>query len=149
MLHSVFDSLGRLVARAPRRTILVWLVLTVVCAGVAFTGVTGETLFERLSTGNPSVPGSESAEAERILPEASTAGPSLTLVVEGASPTELDLADAVAAAREELLAVEGVAGVIDPYLLPEGPTSPAAAPLVAKDGSGFLVVVDLDEDEHR
>ena len=34
--------------------------------------------------------------------------------------------------------------MIDPFVLPDGPASPAAAPLVAQDGHGFLVVVQLE-----
>lgn len=153
MLHSVFDSLGRAVARAPRRFVLVWVALTAACAALALYGVSGETLFERLTTGNPTVPGSESQQAEEILAEVTTSGASLTLVVEGAPPAP-ELAEPVAEARADLGGIIGVAGVIDPFVLPEGPASPAAAPLVAQDGDGFLVVVDLepelapqDEDE--
>lgn len=145
MLHSVFDSLGRMVARAPRRFVLVWVVLTAACAALALYGVSGETLFERLTTGNPSVPGSESQRAEEILTEVQSSGASLTLVVEDAAPTP-ELAEAVAAARADLGGIIGVAAVIDPYVLPEGPASPAAAPLVAQGGDGFLVVVDLETD---
>ncbi|WP_370524094.1 MMPL family transporter [Cellulomonas sp. APG4] len=139
----MFDSLGRMIARAPRRFVLVWVALTAACAALALYGVAGETLFERLTTGNPSVPGSESQQAEEILTEVTSSGASLTLVVEGAAPAP-ELAEAVAEARADLGGIIGVAGVIDPYVLPEGPTSPAAAPLVAQDGDGFLVVVDLD-----
>ncbi len=144
MLTLVFDSLGRSVARHPRRTIAVWAVLTAACFALALFGVGGETLFERLSTGAPQVPGSESAEADEILEEESSSGASLSLAVEGADPLDPAVAEPVATARDRLAAIDGVASVIDPYLLPEGPQSPAAAPLLAADGEGFLVVVELE-----
>jgi RND superfamily putative drug exporter len=140
----VFDSLGRAVARRPRTTILVWLVLAGACFALAVLGVGGESVFGRLTTGAPSVPGSESDRAGEILAAQSTSGPSLTLAVVGVDPRRTDLAGDVGRLRADLLAVPGVASVIDPYLLPDGPASPAAAPLVAADGDGFLVVVELE-----
>ncbi len=146
MLRGVLDFLGRLVARRPRTAIAVWVVVAAACVALAAVGVGGETVFERLTTGAPGVPGSESDEGEEILAEASSAGESLTLAVRGVDPRRTDLADEVAALRADLAAVDGVASVIDPYVVPEGPQSPAAAPLVADDGRGFLVVVELADD---
>ncbi|NTW41627.1 MAG: MMPL family transporter, partial [Cellulomonadaceae bacterium] len=140
----VFDTLGRLLARHPRTAIAAWAVFTVVCFALTIGGVTGQTLFDRLSTGNPTVPGSDSSIAEDILTQSSTAGESLSLAVDGVDPADPDLPDQVAAARDDLLAIDHVASVIDPYLVPGGPTSPAAAPLLAADGRGFLVVVELE-----
>ena len=57
-----------------------------------------------------------------------------------------DVSRPIAAARAELLGIDGVATVIDPYVVPDGPDSPAAAPLVAADGDGFLIVVELAPD---
>ena len=54
------------------------------------------------------------------------------------------LAEAVTEVRSDLAEVDGVVSVIDPFVVPEGPESPAAAPLVAADGDGFLVVVEID-----
>ncbi|MDT0164791.1 MMPL family transporter [Actinotalea sp. AC32] len=145
-MHVVFDSLGRLAARTPRTAIAVWVVVTVACFGLAVVGLGGETLFERLSTGAPAVPGSESTRADEIVADNATGGPSLSLVVEGVPVETEGLAEPLADARAELAAVDGVELVIDPFALPEGPTSPAAAPLVAEGADGFLVVVELAAD---
>lgn len=142
----VFDHLGRLVSRAPRIVVAIWAVLTAACFALAVVGVGGESLFDRLSTGAPGVPGSDSAVADAILTDQNTSGPSLTLAVSDIDPAAEDLPDKVASAREGVLAVDGVATVIDPFLLPEGPASPAAAPLVAADGDGFLMVAELEPD---
>ncbi|MCU1431988.1 MAG: integral rane protein [Actinotalea sp.] len=146
MLTPVFPSLGDLAVRSPRLVVAAWTLLTAICLAFAVVGVGGESLFDRLSTGNPAVPGSESDEAEAILSDAGTTGPSLSLAVEGVDPTTDGLAEPMAAAREDLMAVDGVSSVIDPYLLPDGPANPAAAPLLAGDGEGFLVVVELEPD---
>ena len=139
----MFDSLGAQIARAPKITILVWLVITVSCFAVTLGGVTGQTLFERLSSGSPDVPGSGSTRADQILEATATSGPSLTLVVEGVDPADPGLVAPIDTARTILLAIPGVSSVIDPFVVPGGPASAAAAPLVAADGSGFLVVVEL------
>ena len=142
----VFDSLGAHIARAPKVTVLVWLVIAVASFAIAFGGVTGENLFDRLSSGSPDVPGSDSTRADEILAETATAGPSLTLVVEDVDLADEALAEPIAQARAGLLAIDGVASVIDPFLVPGGPSSPAAAPLVAADDRGFLMVVELQQD---
>ena len=56
------------------------------------------------------------------------------------------MATALAPAREDLAAIDGVVSVIDPLALPDGAANPAAAPLVAQHGDGFLVVVELAPD---
>ncbi|WP_372595418.1 MMPL family transporter [Actinotalea sp.] len=139
----MFDSLGARIARAPKTTLLIWIVVTVACFALTLGGAGGQTLFERLSSGAPQVPGSDSTRADEILTETSESGPSLTLVVEDVDLSDESLAEPVEAARARLAALPGVATVIDPFVVPGGPASAAAAPLVAADGRGFLVVVEL------
>ncbi|WP_421741410.1 MMPL family transporter [Cellulomonas sp.] len=145
-MTGVFARVGRAVAHHPRLTVVAWLVLAVLGYGLAVLGVHGENLFDRLSTGAPSVPGSESAEGRQILEEADESGPSLTLVLQGVDPTDPEVATSLAAARADLAAIDGVVSVIDPLGLPDGAANPAAAPLVAEDGDGFLVVVEIAPD---
>ncbi|WP_369408675.1 MMPL family transporter [Cellulomonas triticagri] len=140
----MFDSLGRTVARHPRLTVLVWALVAAACLLLALVGVGGQNLFDRLSTGEPSVPGSDSARASELLAETDTSGASLSLVLQGVDPTTEGVAEALAPAREDVAAVDGVLTVIDPFVLPDGPANPAAAPLLAQDGDGFLLVAELD-----
>ncbi|WP_263730772.1 MMPL family transporter [Cellulomonas sp. SG140] len=142
----MFARLGRAVARRPRTAVLVWLVLAAVAYVLAVTSVTGQTVFDRLTTGAPAVPGSESDAADAILASTAQGGASLTLAVSGADPAAPGVAEALAPQRSKLAAVPGVASVIDPLVLPGGVTNPAAMPLVARDGKGFLVVVELKPD---
>lgn len=144
MLTGVLDRLGLTVARHPRLTVLTWAVVAVACLFLALVGVGGQNLFDRLTTGEPTVPGSDSARAGELLSETSTAGASLSLVVQGVDPATEGLADALAPARDDVAGVEGVVSVIDPFVLPDGPANPAAAPLLAQDGDGFLMVAELD-----
>jgi RND superfamily putative drug exporter len=144
MLTGVLDRLGLTVARHPRLTVLTWAVVAVACLFLALVGVGGQNLFDRLTTGEPTVPGSDSARAGELLSETSTAGASLSLVVQGVDPATEGLAGALAPARDDVAGVEGVVSVIDPFVLPDGPANPAAAPLLAQDGDGFLMVAELD-----
>ncbi len=144
----MFDSLGRAIARRPWAAVVAWLLIAGACFAIAVLGVGGGGVFDRLSTGAPGVPGSESAAADAIIAASSTSGESLTLAVAGTRPVEdaAELGAPMASLRASLLGVVGVASVIDPFVVPDGPGSPAAAPLVAHDGAGFLVVVELEPD---
>jgi RND superfamily putative drug exporter len=124
--------------------VLVWILLTIAGFAVA-TGAVGEGLFARLNTGEPAV-ASESSEGREILNAASTTGPSLSLLVQQANPAEPALEAPLAAARADLLAIPGMAQVVDPWALPGGPSSPEAAGLIARDGDGFLVSATLEPD---
>ncbi|MFC8191348.1 MMPL family transporter [Cellulomonas sp. NPDC057328] len=145
-MSRVFARLGRLVAHHPRLTVVVWLVLAVAGYALAVLGVHGESLFDRVATGAPGVSGAESTQGQQLLNDARTAGPGVTLVVDGVDPATPELGAALDDARADLAAVAGVATVFDPLALPGGATNPAAAPLLAEDGRGFLVVVELEAD---
>ncbi|MBD8077890.1 MMPL family transporter [Cellulosimicrobium arenosum] len=151
MLTLVFSSLGRRVARHPRLSVLVWLVLTALGIAMALFGVHGEGLFDRVTTGAPAIPGSGSQKADQILADGSEGGPEITLLVQGADPADADVAAAMEDVNATVAGIEGVESVINAYVLPDGVEDPAAGPLVAQDGDGFLTVVtlrpDLESDE--
>jgi RND superfamily putative drug exporter len=124
--------------------VLVWLVLTV--AGfAAATGTFGEGLFARLNAGEATV-ASESSEGREILNAASTTGPSLSLIVQHADPADPVLVEPLTAARADLMAIPGMAQVVDPLAVPGGVPAATAAGLIAKDGDGFLVSATLEPD---
>ena len=145
-MTSVFARLGRVVGRHPRVTVVVWLVLAVAGYAVAVLGVHGgQSVFDRVTSGAPNVPGSQSTAADTLLAQVDESGESLTLVLSGVDPSSAAVQAAMPAVRAQLASVPGVVSVVDPLALPGGTTNPAAAPLVARDGTGFLVVVGLDE----
>lgn len=143
-MASVFARVGRIVAHRPRLTVAVWLVLVVLGYAFAVVGVHGDNLFDRLTAGAPVVPGSESEQGRTILETADESGESLTLALQGIDPADPAVDHAMDSVRAQLSAIDGVATVIDPLGLPDGAANPAAAPLVATGGDGFLVVVELD-----
>jgi RND superfamily putative drug exporter len=144
----VFDRLGRVVTRRPRTILAAWAVIALVCVLTALVGVTGQGLFDRLRTGEPAVPGSESQEGRDILGEAEHTGTQVTYLVRGADladPAQVTgLGEALKPAHADLTAIDGVDTVVDPFLLPGTVTNPAAAGLVSSAKDGFLVVVMLD-----
>lgn len=140
----MFARLGRAIALRPRVVVAVWVVLAVLGYALAVTGVHGESLFDRLHTGAPAVPGSESAAGRAILDEADTSGPSLTLVLQGVDASDPAIAGPIASARSQVAAITDVASVVDPLALPDGVDNPAAAPLVARDGHGLLMIAQLE-----
>jgi RND superfamily putative drug exporter len=142
----VFARLGRLVARHPRIVVAAWAVLALAAFAVASLGVTGESVFDRTTGGAPSNAGAESEQADAILQENRATGPATTLALVDVDPTSAAVARAMGLIRTELAAIPGVASVVDPLALPGGAENPAAAPLVAADGNGFLVIVDLRAD---
>lgn len=143
MLACVFENLGRRISDHPRTGIVVWAVLTTLGVALALFGVHGESLFSRLTTGDPAVAGSESYEGQRILATVDDDGEDVTLIVDNLAPTTEGLADVLQPALADVAAVDGVETVLDPVSLPDGPTSPAGELLTAADGDGFVVIVSV------
>lgn len=140
----MFESLGRAVAHRPRLTVAVWVVLTALGFALAVVGVHGESLFDRLTTGEPSVPGSQSERGTEILTEQTETGETVSLLVSGVDPADPAVAEAMAPVHQELAAVAGVETVVDPYVIPGGVATEAAQSLVAADGDGFVLSVTLE-----
>jgi putative drug exporter of the RND superfamily len=142
-MPDVFARLGRIVARRPWTTIGIWFLLT---AGgyVLSMGILGDGLFDRLTTGAPEVQGSESQEGSALLVDSRETGPTTPLALTGIDPSDPDLASLLAPLRSDLGKIDGVESVVDPLILPGGAENPVAAPLIAADGDGFLIVVELE-----
>ncbi|MDN5794177.1 MAG: MMPL family transporter [Intrasporangium sp.] len=140
--------LGRLVAHHPKTWLLGWVVVTVACFVVAVGGVTGQSLFNRLHTGDPTV-GGEAQQARTLIERVEPSLDNLTLQVRGADLTD---ATAVKEAATRTLAIRDIPGVHEvrsPLLSPKGLDDPAAAPLLAggtPGSGGFVTVVDFDAD---
>lgn len=144
----MFDRLGRTIARHPLVTVLCWIVLVTVTGGLALTGFGGPGLFDRLHSGEPVVPGSESQEAREILAGVAEEPTTITAIVRGVDLTDQeqlsDAGSAITTAHSRLLAVDGVEQVADPFVFPEGLDSEQAGPFLAADGDGFLISTTLD-----
>lgn len=123
-------------------TLLLWLVV----AGSGFTLASGgfgnQSLFNRLTSGEPTVPG-ESLTATELVAEASQTGSVLTTLLRDVDPADPVLARLVGDARGDLAAVDGVLSVADPYAFPAD--DPRAGAYVSTDGDAVTVVVVPDD----
>jgi len=138
--------LGVSVARHRLISVLCWAVALAACAATALFGVTGESLFQRLSSAGPSVQGEAHTAADLIDGPSGQETESLSLLVH---PTDLgspDLAAILNSATLRLQQVDGVTQVINPLAippLPDGTPNPAAAPLLSADGEGLLLTAEM------
>ena len=140
------QRLGSFVGRRARWVIGAWAVAVVLSFATAVGGVTGQSLFDRLSSGDPSVPG-ESSTGRHLVSAGARTGPEVLVQVAGAPVTDPTVAAAMTTLQRQLSSAPDVAAVQSPFLVPAGPASPAAAPLVRSGtgaGSGFLVTARLE-----
>jgi RND superfamily putative drug exporter len=141
--------LARGIARHPVWTIAAWVLIAVIGIALASFGVTGSSLFDRVNSGEPSAVDSPSTRADHMIAESSQAGDSITLIVgnvDVADPAVLEaLTPPMAQSGAVLNSTPGVASAVSPTILPNGPANPAAAPLLASNGRGLLMVVELDK----
>lgn len=141
----MFLALGRGVARFARTIVTLWLLGLLLLGGFALGGIGGEGLFDRLHSGEPRVEGSESQAANELIEDNREVGEVLTLALVDVDPSPTSgTPAAMAAFHSRLLAIEGVAEVIDPFVFPDGPANPAAMALLAPEG--FVVQVSLAPD---
>ncbi|HET7477358.1 MAG TPA: MMPL family transporter [Dermatophilaceae bacterium] len=134
--------LGRFVARHRRWVVLAWAVGVVLAFATAVGGVTGESLFERLSSGEPSVD-AEAQAGRDLLRSADGEGGQTIVQVSGVPVGQPGVAAVTAELARRLASVPDVAQVTTPFSVPGGVRGPAAAPLLGggSPASGKFVVV--------
>ena len=143
--RTLLERTGRLVARHARTVVVVWVVAVVLGLGTALGAFGGPSLFDKLTNGEPEVPG-ESRTGRDLLAGQTTSGERLLLVLDGVDPASAEVAARVRSLGEDVAAMPGVQRVTSPYAAPGGPRSGAGRALVATDGRGLLVSVELDKD---
>ncbi len=140
---------GRFVAAHARSMLVGWLVFVAAGFAVALGGLGTPSLFDRLDTGEIVVDG-ENQDGRVVLSEAGGSGFSTyTLLVEGVDVTDPGVARTAAAAVQDVLAVDTVQTAVNPFVVPGGPTGPAAATMLRGGdpaGGGFATVVTFDPD---
>jgi len=139
-------QLGVSVARHRLISLLCWVVALAACVATALFGVSGQSLFDRLSSEGPSVQGEAQAAADLIEGPESEQTESLSLLVHPTDLASPDLAAVLNSATLRLDQVDGVVQVINPLAmpsLPDGTANPAAAPLLSADGEGMLLTVTM------
>lgn len=144
MLGHVFERIGKSVDRRPIMTIAIWLIVVALSGAFAIIGVNGESIFERLTTGEPAIPGSQSDRGMEILRENSSQGEAITLMVLGVGPDSQAMVEPMTDLTNKLAEVPGLESFHHPMLDFEGAQSEIGALFTAADGKGFLAIATLD-----
>ncbi|MFN8084590.1 MAG: MMPL family transporter [Dermatophilaceae bacterium] len=143
---TLLRRLGLLVGRHARATVALWVVLSAVAFTAALGGFGNESLFSRLGSGDPSV-ASESVTGRDLLNDSDRVGPSVLVTVAGVSLDDPAVAAATKDFATKVTTNAPVASVTSPFVVPGGPRSPAAAPMLAHGSptsGGFLVTATLN-----
>ncbi len=140
---------GRFVTRHPRTLVAGWLAFIALGFSLALGALGNQALFERLSSGDVSVDG-ENAQGLALLAEGGAGGFSTySLSLSGVDLADPTVARAARAAVTRLRAVDGVKSAVNPFVLPDGLSSPAAAAMTQHAGAravGFATVVTWERE---
>lgn len=140
------SRVARLTAKHPLVIFISWIILAGLALTLAFTGFGERALFDRLHAGVPTIQGSDTKAAAGIRSEHGLSSETMLIAVEDVDLTEISsqLPARLSVFHSNVLGVDGVAQVTSLLSVPDGPTSPAAAPFIATDQSGFSLTVSLD-----
>ncbi|GAB3589052.1 MMPL family transporter [Angustibacter peucedani] len=138
------ERLGRFEARHARWVAVGWVLVVVAAFAVALGAFGGGSLFGRLSSGEPTVPGENRTGRDLLAQTAS--GPQVLALLDGVDPASTDVRRDVTALAARLSAADDVASVRSPYTVLGGPTGALGRTMVGSDGRGVALVVELDRD---
>jgi uncharacterized membrane protein YdfJ with MMPL/SSD domain len=139
-------ALGVAIARHRLVALLSWTIVLAVCVATALAGVTGQNLFQRLSSAGPSVQGEASRANDLLQSSTDRNTESLSLLLYNVDLSSAELGTVLGAATTSLTKIDRVTGVTNPLAippLPNGQPSPAAGALLASDGKGMLLSVSM------
>ena len=125
----LLNRLGRHCAQHRRAWILAW-VVTVASTFVISLGGVGQSLFDRLETGDVVAPG-EAMEAREMVSEAGAVSLPVLLRVEGADLADPEVASGAQELVERLRTLDGVGAVHSPMTSPGWPSEPTGWAFVA------------------
>lgn len=114
----MFTKLGKLTTRHPVAVIVTWIVLAVVSGIAILSGFGAGGLFERMHSDGFAIPGSDSQTVSDLTGGDEESGETTVIVVEGFDLTDAQTFSQVetfANEHRELLEVEGIASVTDPF----------------------------------
>ncbi|HEX3005256.1 MAG TPA: MMPL family transporter, partial [Angustibacter sp.] len=131
-------------ARHARVVVIGWVLVVVAAFALALGALGGGALFDRLNSGEPTVPG-DSRTGRDLLSANSKVGPTVTTVIDGVDPAQPSVRTAVTDLASTLGRGQHVTAVTTPYSVPGGLTGPAARGLLDRDGRGVALLVRLDD----
>ncbi len=138
-------TIARASGAHPWLALLAWALLVAVAIATALSGLTGETLFDRLKSSAPTA-NSESSRADDILAGGDDGADPITLLVHGAGLDDPAVVAAATALGDRFSADEFVDPLSIPTL-PDGSYPAAAEALFSDDEKGVLFVVRSDDEK--
>lgn len=139
-------ALGMAIARHRLIALLSWVIVLAVCGATALAGVTGENLFQRLTSAGPSVKGEASRANDLLQSTKNKNTESLSLLLYKVDLSSPELGRILGDAATALTKIAGVTTVLNPLAIPRlanGQPAPAAGALLASDGKGMLLSVSM------
>jgi putative drug exporter of the RND superfamily len=146
---AALERWGRHVARRAKAVVAFWLLFIVAGFAVALGAAGTPSLFDRLDSGEIVVDG-ENQDGRALLTEGGGSGFSTyTQMLTGVDLADPAVATAATVAVRDLTGIEHVESAVNPFVVPEGPTSPQALRFVLEGdpaSGGFATVVTFDPD---
>ncbi|MFL6152650.1 MAG: MMPL family transporter [Ornithinibacter sp.] len=141
---------GAVVARRAGAVVVVWAVLVIAGFGVALGAFGTPSLFDRLDSGEIVVDGENQAGRDLLATGGGSGFSTYTQTLTGVDLADPAVATAAATAVKDLTAIEHVESAVNPFVVPEGPTSPSALRFTL-DGDpasgGLATVVTFEADD--
>ena len=140
---SLLSRLGTGLAHHPRAVVVAWVAFIVLGYATALGAFGNERLFDRLSTGEPTVSGENLDGRNLIVEHGQSQLTTYTVRVDGVDLSSPQVARAATEAARRVDAMPAVDSVASPFVVPGGPSGAAAQPFLA-DGtasSGSFVTV--------
>ncbi|WP_235545643.1 MMPL family transporter [Phycicoccus sp. Soil802] len=145
--RSALSHLGAALGRRPGVVVVTWVLLVLLGFAAAGGAFGNERLFDRLTAGEPTVPGENETGRDLIADSGSSGFQTITVRVDGVDVSSPAVGQAAQRAAQQVGELPGVTRVASPFVVPGGLRSPAAATML-KDGSaasdGYVTVVTVD-----
>ncbi|MGB5953279.1 MAG: MMPL family transporter [Ornithinimicrobium sp.] len=142
------QALGHSTARHPWRYVITWAVLVLLSFAASLGVLTGQSVFDRLTSGTTEAPG-EAQDAYDLLGSEDDDALTVLVAASGAEVLAPETATVVAQTAQDLEAIPMVSEVASPMTTPGWPQEPAAYALVAQGdpgSGGFMMVVSMPAD---
>ena len=145
---SALSHLGARLGRRPGLVVVSWVLLVLLGFAAAGGAFGNERLFDRLTTGEPTVPGENESGRDLIADSGSSGFQTITVRIDGVDVANPAVAQAAQRTAQQLGALPGVTRVASPFVVPGGLTAPAATTML-KGGSptadGYVTVVTVED----
>ncbi|MGB3187457.1 MAG: MMPL family transporter [Ornithinimicrobium sp.] len=142
------QRLGRSTAAHPWRYVVTWVALVLLSFAASLGLLTGESVFDRLTSGTTEAPG-EAQDAYDLLSSEDEEALTVLVAVSSADVLAPETSDAVAQTAQELGDISSVTEVASPMTTPGWPQEPTAYALVANSdpqSGAFMIVVSMPAD---